>query len=173
MVAAIQVTVKAHEKAAGQGPGLAFIVLDIFNFQSYFFHYLPFYRFFQSFSDLRKACDQCIASCCATGIFRHEKPVSVSHSYDHRRRDLGVLGVFTVRAVHHPFPGVRHQRVAAFPAEFPGFIPVMELIAGDQGKAVYLRSQVPENDNVFHSISGKCVQRFIPDKIIVFLVNGK
>ena len=40
--------------------------------------------------------------------------------------------------------------MSAFSAEFADRIPVMELISCDQGKTVYLRTEVSENNNVFH-----------------------
>ena len=83
----IHITEKSAEQSRGEGPGLALVITNIFDFETNFFHNFPLYRLFQSLTDLRKSGNQCITgspSRCRC-IFRKQNFISIGYSYNNSR----------------------------------------------------------------------------------------
>ena len=146
----IQVTVITQQKTTCHAPGLCFIITDIFDLQSDFFHYFTLNSLFHCFPDFRKTGDHTIAGIVTVGIFAQEQSVPMSHPNDNRRCDFGKNHVIAFRTAHHTFLAVMHRLCTASAAETVASVPVKQVPRCHDAKS-----------NVFGDHLTKCHRRFI------------
>ena len=68
-IVSIYVAEKSEQKRAAERPGLAFVVTEIFDFQTYFLHDLSMYCLFNGFPDFRKTGNERIIFKASSFIF--------------------------------------------------------------------------------------------------------
>src|SRR5690606_6134534 len=111
---------KGNHQVAGERPGLAGQILDVFQLQAYFFKSFTTDCFFKGFSDLYKASNQAIhLTVLVACIFGQQYFILTSgNNRNDTRLNPGVLTIMTSRTDHGMFCGMSFSRCAAVTAEF-------------------------------------------------------
>ena len=81
-IIAVHITEESEKQGTAEGPWLALVVAEIFDFQTYFFHYFTVYGFFDGFPDFCETCNQSIAFEAASFIFGEDDLIFVCNLQD-------------------------------------------------------------------------------------------
>ena len=130
----IQLGKETDQHGVAEGPGLIFVVADVFDFQTDFFHDFAANSLFQSFTEFGVAGDQGVAGVFTAGVFGEKKLVSVGDGYNDGWGDLRVDGIATRGTDHCPLFFAFHGGCATAAAETAAAVKTVKLCAVGRSK---------------------------------------
>ena len=99
----VYITEESEKQGTAEGPWLALVVAEIFDLQTYFFHYFTMYGLFDCFPDFCETRDQSIAFEAASLIFGEDDLISICNPHNNSRTQNRIFVIATGRAFHHTF----------------------------------------------------------------------
>ena len=97
-VIAVYIAEKSKQQGTAEGPWLAFVIAEIFYFQTDFFHDFSMYRFFNRLSDFRETCNQCVTLKSAAFVLGEDDLIAVGNPYDDSRAENRIFMASAGRA---------------------------------------------------------------------------
>ena len=169
----VYITEESKQQRAAEGPWLALVVAEIFDFQTYFFHYFTVYGFFDGFPDFCETCNQSIAFEVASLIFGEDDLIFVCNPHNNSRAQNRIFVIATGRAFHHTFLLAVNHWFSAAATMLTIAVPLEQLMSCNPCKCQMLRMCSTQNTYILEFIVRKKCSIQMWDQIKALVINGE
>ena len=170
-IVAVYIAEKSKKQRPGEGPRLAFVIAEIFDFQTNLLHDLAMHSFFNCLTNFCETGDQGILFKTPAFVFGADDLVTVCDADDHSRHKYRVFLASTGRTVHHTFLLVMYHRLTTASTETAVTIPEPELISSDHCEREILWLYITEFTVFIKTIAWQQSSVQIRNQVKTFLVN--